>query len=188
MRRIPRVLAVLLALPLAAAAQEQGEHMGQPMGEHGMMQGAGMHGDMAMMMRPGPAMLLRLETTLNLTGEQIAALEALQTETHEAMQTHHEAAAAARARAHEAMMADAPDLQAFQAALEEAARHDIQGQVVMARAHLQAGEVLSADQSATLETLMTGMHELHGMHDGGMHGMQDGGMGQGMQHRMQSGG
>ena len=55
----------------------------------------------------------------------------------------------------------------------------------MARAHLQAGEVLSAEQSATLETLMMGLHEMQG---DGMHEMQGGGMGQGMQHRMQSGG
>lgn len=189
MKRILMALAPVLALPLVAVAQQQG----QPMGQHGTMQGSGMHGDMAMMMRPGPAMLLRLEATLSLTDEQVAELEAMQTETHEAMQAHHEAAEAARARAHEAMMADTPDLQAFQAALEEAAQHEVQGHVVMARAHLQAAEVLSAEQSATLETLMMGMHEMHRdgmdpMQGGGMHEMQGGGMGQGMQHRMQSGG
>jgi Spy/CpxP family protein refolding chaperone len=181
MKRILMALALVLALPLAALAQQQGEHMGQ----HGMMQGAGMHGDMAMMMRPGPAMLLQLEATLSLSEEQVAELEALQAETHEAMQTHQEAAEAARARAHHAMMADAADLQAFQAALEEAARHDVQGQVVMAQAHVQAGEVLTAEQRATLETLMMAMHE---MHRDGAHEMPGGGTGQGMQHRMQSDG
>lgn len=182
MKRIATAAALVLALPLAAAAQGHGqqERQGQPMMEHGMM-GQGMHGAMGMMMaRPGPGMLLRVKGTLGLDEDQVQRLEAMHEEARSAMEQHREAARAARMEAHQAMMGETPDLEAFQAALEEAARHDVQATMAMARVHVQAADVLTAEQAATLETLMEGMHEMRGE---GMHRMQGEGMGEGMQHR-----
>lgn len=187
MKRILTTFALVLALPLAVAAQEQEPEMERGMMRgHAMMQGHAMHGDMAMMMQqPGPGMLLQLRGTLGLTDDQVAELEAMQATAHESMQAHREAAAAARTRAHEAMTGDSPDLEAFQAALEEAAQHHVQVMVAMARVHTQAGDVLSDEQQTTLETVMQGMHEMHGQ---GMPRLRGEGMGEGMPRRMRSGG
>ena len=194
MRKIAVIAALTLAVPAAAAAQGQGqqEQHGQHMGpRHGMHGQAMMHGGMGMMMaRPGPGMLLQLEGTLDLSGDQVAELEAMHAEAHEAMQSHHQAARQARERAHEAMMGEA-DLAAFEAALQEAARHDVQAALAMARVHVRAGEVLTDEQRATLHTVMQGMREMHRGMGEMMHGEGQGEMRhQGMQRRgmQQSGG
>ncbi|MGK7311197.1 MAG: Spy/CpxP family protein refolding chaperone [Candidatus Longimicrobiales bacterium M2_2A_002] len=193
MKRIGMALGfVLLLLPLAVSAQgQQGRH-GQEMGEQERMhQGMGMHqgmmqghGRAMMMSRPGPGMLLRLQGTLGLTEDQIDQLESMHAEAHETMQAHQEAAQEARTRAHEAMAGDTPDLEAFESAMLEAAEHNAQAMVVMAGVHVSAGEVLTDEQRAKLETLTEAMHEMRGE---GMHRMQGEGMhrgqGQGMEQR-----
>ncbi len=185
MKRIAFALTLALALPLAVTAQGQQGHdmnggmmQGPEMMHSGMIQ-EGMHG--AMMTQPGPGMLLRLQETLGLSEEQVAQLEAMHEEARTAMQEHQEAARSARMQAHHAMMGDTPDLSAFESALEEAAMHDVQATVAMARVHVQAGDVLTEEQQATLATLIQGMHEMQGE---GMHPMGEG-MGEGMQQRRQ---
>lgn len=199
MKRLMTTLALVLALPLAASAQQgqgqgqgqmhgqmqQGMHqqgMGQGMmGMHqGMMQQGmpGMMGAMAMT-QPGPMMILRLRSTLGLSDDQASQLRTIQSQAHEGMMTHQQAAQEARMRAHQAMMGADPDLDAFQSALEEAAQHSVQAMVVMARAHVQALDVLNDDQTAQLHTLMQAMQEMHqgqGMMHGDMDEMDHGGM------------
>jgi len=108
MKRIATALALVLALPLAVAAQEEEHEMGQEHEmemEHGMMEGHAMHGGMAMMMmHPGPGMMLQAKDELGLTDAQVAELEAMHAKAHEEMQAHREAAKAARETAHQAMM------------------------------------------------------------------------------------
>ncbi len=193
MKRIVTTIALVLALPLAVTAQEEAQEVEQEQKqememEHGMMMRAqAMHGGEAMMMRhPGPGMLLRMEEALGLTEDQVAELEAMHAEARDAMQAHREAARTARTGAHEAMMADSPDLDAFQAAMEEAAMHDVQATVAMARVHLQANEVLTPEQQETLGARMKEMHE--NMQGEGMQHRQHGeGQGEGMQHRHSGG-
>ena len=145
-----------------------------------------MHGGAMMTQHPGPGMILRLEEALALTEDQVAELEAMHAQAREAMEAHREAARAARTHAHEAMMGDSPDLEAFQAALEEAAAHDVQATVAMARAHMQAGEVLTAEQKETLKSRVQEMHEnMQG--ERMQHRQRGGGQGEGMQHRHSGG-
>lgn len=194
MKRIGMALGLVLLLPLAVSAQGQQERHGQEMGEQqrmhqgqGMMQGMhqGMmqgHGMAMMMARPGPGMLLRLSGSLELTEDQVEQLESMHAEAHEAMEMHREAAAEARERAHEAIMGESADLGGFEAALQEAAEHNVQAMVAMAQVHVDAGEVLTDEQRSKLETLTEAMHEMHGegMHEGMGQGMHEG---RGMQHR-----
>jgi hypothetical protein len=118
--------------------------------------------------------MLRLQETLELTDEQVSELEAMHAEAHESMQQHQQAAAEARTRARDAMMADA-DLDAFEGALAEAADHQVQAAMAMVRVHMQAGQALTDAQSMKLQTLMEAMKEMH----------HEGMMGEGMQQRMQ---
>lgn len=178
MKRLMITLALVVAFPLAATAQQHGQMHRQQQGMHqgmGMQMMGGMQG--MMMAQPGPGMLLKLQNTLELTEEQVEELEAMHAEAREAMEMHREAAQEARARAHEAMMADSPDLDAFQSALEEAAQHNVQAMVAMARVHAQAGQVLNEDQRSALETLQAAMQEMHEGRE-----MKGPGMGEGMQH------
>lgn len=193
--------ALTLALPLGLAAQggmghgQMGGSMGSGMPHQGlmgsaMMQGSMMQGGMGMMAAlPGPGMLLRVKSTLGLTDDQVEKLEAMQAEAHENMRQEYEAAEEARTHAHQIMMGDAPDLDAFQAALTEASQHEVQAMVAMARMHNEAVALLNADQKATLDTLVQAMGEMmhEGMGEGMMHedmddmpmhggGMQGGGM------------
>lgn len=185
MKRLVATFALVLALPLALSAQ-QGEHgnmermhQGQGM-QQGMMDG--MHG--MMMARPGPGMILRLQETLALTEDQVSELESMHNEARESMQQHRQAAQEASTRAHEAMMGESADMDAFQSALEEAAMHRVQATMVMARVHTEAGEVLTDEQTMKLHTLMQAMQE---MHEGGMMGEGKGMRGEGMQRRMHQG-
>ena len=192
MKRLMMTLALVLAFPLAASAQQHGQMHQQ----RGMQQGmgmpmmGGMHG--MMMARPGPGMLLRLERTLELTDQQVQELEGMHAEAHEAMKMHREAAREARRRAHEAMMGESADLDAFQDALEEAAQHNVQAMVAMARVHAQAAGVLTDEQTMKLHTLMQAMQEMRegrGMEGPGMgEGMHGEGMHRGEHQGMRSGG
>lgn len=177
MTRIAAMTALLLAFPVAVAAQGEQERHREGMGEH-RMENRGQRPGMGMGMmgmreavhaHPGPGMMLRAAEELGLSEDQVERLEAMHESAHAAMDEHHEAADAARERAHEAMMADTPDLDAFQAALEEAAMHDVAATVAMARVHMEAGQVLTEEQRAALTEMA---EEMHGE-----------GMGEGMQER-----
>lgn len=159
--------ALALLLPALATAQETDEHPPRD-ADHGMQHGhpagAMMHGPgMPMMLeRPGPGMLLRVQAALDLTEKQVARLTELHEQARASMREHAEAAREARMRAHEALMAESPDLDAAESALTEAAGHDVQGRMAMARTHLEAGSVLTDAQRATLTTITDAMRELRG--------------------------
>ena len=164
MKKFATALALALMLPVAVAAQEEQGHgqMQHPgMGHHaGMPGGMGMAGGM-MMDHPGPGMLLRLRGTLALEPSQVERLEAMHAAARTSMQTHMEAAREARHRAHAAMQGATPDLAAHEKALREAADHTVQAQQGMARAHLEAAGVLTADQRQKLDTILAAMKEMH---------------------------
>lgn len=173
MRTLITAFALAVLLPVTVQAQEQeqdppqghrhGQGMQQGMQHGGMQGGMGMGMGMAMMRaHPGPGMILRLRESLELSEEQVERLTAMHEEAHEGMQAHMEQAREARSRAHEIMMGEDPDMDAFGEALQEAATHRVQAQQAMARVHLEAGEVLSDDQRQLLHTITEAMHELHG--------------------------
>ena len=168
LRTITTALALATLLPVAATAQ--GHHHGQH-GAHEARQGpamGGQGGGMGMLIgRPGPGMILRLESVLELSPDQVERMTELHETVHATMQEHRSAARDARARATEALAGDRPDMAAFEAALQEAAAHDVEAQVAMARAHMEAGEMLEPDQQERLMAVFQGMHELRG---GGHHG------------------
>jgi len=62
----------------------------------------------------------------------------------------------------------------------------VQATVTMARVHMQAGEVLTAEQKEALDAHMKAMHE-HMRGEGMEHRMRGEGHGEGVQHRMHSG-
>lgn len=176
MRRPIAALALALMLPLAGSAQEpehpEGEHRGgmehgqmrRGAMEHGAMQ-RGMMGGMGMaMMRehPGPGMILRLEESLGLSESQVEKLTRMHAEARAAMQGHMEEARAARARAHELMASESPDIDAFREALRGAAMHTVEAQTLRARMHLDAADVLDDTQRETLRSITSAMEEMHG--------------------------
>lgn len=191
MKKLITAATVLFLVPLAAAAQEEEPEQQAPPAAHhpdmagahhpGMMEPGRMGGmmmtpeAMPMMAQPGPGMLLRFQTALQLDEDQVARLTTLQDGAREAMQEHMRAAQTARRSAHEALTAEAPDLDAAEQALSEAARHQVQAQMAMARAHLRAAEVLTPEQTERLATIRAAMHEMHGGSGAMQPGHGDGG-------------
>ena len=159
-----------------------GGMMGQGMMGSGMMQMMGQGMGMMATGGPGPAAILRASDALALSDEQTGRLEAIQTELSGTQQTHMERAAAAHARAQQALQGDSPDFSTYESALKEAAEEMVQAHVAMARAAAQAREVLTEAQR---EQLGEGMGMMRGMMMGG-EGMKEGmmprqpGMGGGM--------
>lgn len=158
--------------------QEQGAMMSCPMmqqmmqGMHGQgMDMEGMQGQMGpgMMgsMQAGPGMILRSAEALELTPDQTERLEALQERTHSEHQEHMQAAMAAHQEAAAALEGDAPDLEAYSAALGEAADHMVVAHVAMTRASLEARAILTPEQREKLGEIMG---DMRGMHGGTMHG------------------
>ncbi|MGK2934284.1 MAG: Spy/CpxP family protein refolding chaperone [Gemmatimonadaceae bacterium] len=153
---------------------------------HGMMMGMMGAGEMEMGMTmmsgaPSPAMILRASNELALTAEQIARLEAMRTQSTEAIQPHMQQAMAAHQRALQALQGDSPDLSAYESAVREAANHMVVMHVAAARAGVEARAVLTTDQRARLTHTMTMMRRMTGGGSGGMmmqqgRGMQSGGM------------
>ena len=181
-----RVLTLVAALLIAApglVAQEEPEterphreHRGMMQGMqemHGMqrMHGQRMHGMHQRGMRgggmmpmpagaPGPMLLLRAREALDLTDQQVERIESLHADLREAHGAHMEQARAAQARAREALRGDTPDLDAAEAALEEAAAHRIQAHMTMARGHLRARDVLTEEQRTRLSQALEMMRSL----------------------------
>lgn len=194
------VLTGALAVPAGAQQHQHGQTEGRepgmmmscPMmqqmmqGMHGQMEGMDMQGMRGQMMGPGmmggmdamhggPGMILRSSQALALTAAQTERLEALQERVRSEHQEHMQAAMAAHQEAAAALEGDAPDLDAYSAALNEAADHMVVAHVAMTRATLDAREILTPEQR---EKLGEAMGEMHEMHRGRMHGgMMPGGGG-----------
>lgn len=174
MKQIAAGVLLALALPLGATAQGEHEH-GQTPAHAPPVQAAGGHemgmmGGMGMMEHAGPMMILRLRESLALTTAQIERLEALHATAREEMHGHMQAAQEARRRAHAAMQGDAPDLEAHERALREAADHTVLAQQGMARAHVEAAGILQPEQRERLNTITAAMREMHGGMQEGMRG------------------
>lgn len=182
------VAAALTALASTGAAAQMGGMMGQvpdsvpsmQMGRGmmmGGMMGGGMMGSGMMPMMgqgmgmmatggPGPVTLLRMRDALELTDEQVSRLESIQAEFEEGTQSHRTGMMASHAAAAEALQGDSPDLDAYQVSLQSAANLMVQLHVAMARAALEAREVLTPDQRQQLDTrgpeMMRGMMGAYG--------------------------
>ncbi|MEX1258514.1 MAG: Spy/CpxP family protein refolding chaperone [Gemmatimonadota bacterium] len=160
--------------------------MGGGMGMGGMMQmmaqgmmGGGMMGPEMMQMMgqgmgmmatggPGPAMILRMGDALNLTAEQRSRLEAIQAQYSESVQPLMAVAMEAHGNAAAALEGDSPDLAAYEQGLRESADRMVEAHVAMARAAVEARNVLTAEQR---EGLAGGMQMMQGMMGQGRGGM-----------------
>lgn len=200
------IAGLVAAVALAAgpvAAQEQpadtsrGMGMVQPgMMQPGMMQGGmmgmmqGMHGQAGMMggmmgMAGGPTLMLRLQESLELSEDQVERLEVLRDSAQAGMRTHMMRAMQSVSAAGELLSTPAPDLEAYEAALREAADHMVVGHTVAARVAVEARQVLSPEQRERLDLAIDMVREMRsGMGQGSMMpGMGQGGGGGGGPHR-----
>ena len=197
-----RTLAVLAALALASApVAAQGHHgargdsargmgmQGQSdMMQPGMMQGGMMQGGMMQMMggqggmmgmAMGPGMVLRLQGSLELTDDQVAQLETLRDSARATMRQHMMQGMQGMQAASQRLTSDSPDLEAYTAQLRESMDHMIQAHMAMARAGVEARQVLTPAQRERLSLARRMMHEMQpGMMGSGM--MQGGMMNRGM--------
>jgi len=161
-------LATVLALGALGApgALAQGHAGHMPQGQHpqGMMGGdMDIMGQHMMMMLPAglalPPAILQARGQLALTDAQVTSLEQLGERMHAEHHPHMEAAHEAHERANAALSGDAPDLEAYGAALGEAATHMVAAHVVLAALAVEAREVLTPEQRA----LLPGLHHPHTM-------------------------
>ncbi len=175
------LMAILGASPALAQQHPGMPGMAQPKGAQraprqamgGMM--GGMQGCMDMMGGPSPAMILQHRQALGLSAQQVERLRALQVRDSTAMMPHMRAAMAAHQAAAELLRADHPDFAAYEARLHEAANHAIAGHVAMARASVEAREVLTVDQRTRLQAAMkTGGRGMMGPGMAGMGGRMQG--------------
>jgi uncharacterized membrane protein len=164
--------AAVLALAATPLASQQHQH-GQPQGEgtmdEGMMHmmrmmhgGEGM-GGMMKSMHPQPAMLLHAAAELGLTDEQTERLTALEDAIGAEREGHAQAAMDAHRRAAALLDGESPDLDAYAAALGEAADHMVQAHVGMVRATLEARSILTPEQLEKVKA----MPMMHGGMSGG---------------------
>lgn len=161
---------LLVSVPLVA--QQHGHEGHGDQQRHGM----GMMGEhcMKMMGGPPPAMLLQHQEELGLSADQVRRIEQIQTEAAGA--SHMGAVMAAHREAAELLHADRPDFAAYEAKLRAAADHMIQAHTQMARAAVQARDVLTPEQRESVASLARGSKgHGHGGVDGeghaGMMGM-----------------
>lgn len=141
----PAVAALVLALPVRAQ---------QP-----APQSAAMQQCMNTMGGPPPAVLLDHGEALALSAEQVSRLAAIRDATDVSAQM--ETVRAAHMRAAELLRADAPDLDEYEDALEEATEEMVAAHMAMVRANLEARQVLTAEQRTKLGTLRP-MNMMHG--------------------------
>jgi Spy/CpxP family protein refolding chaperone len=191
------VAAVALAAgPLAAQEQPADTSGGMGMMQGGMMQGGmmqmmqGMHGQAGMMggmmgMAGGPALMLRLQESLELSEDQVERLEALRDSAQAGMHSHMMQAMQSVSVAGEVLAAPSPDLEAYEAALREAADHVVVGHTVAAQVAVHARQVLNAEQRERLDLALDRVREMgSGMGPGPMMpGMGPGAGGEGGPHR-----
>lgn len=192
------LFAAALALPTAAAAQEEQDHRpGQEApsrpempGMRGMMMGMQGHGAMmsmrmtGMMAAPGPMMILRQKEALALTDDQVQRLQTLQERMAQGRREHMETMRTVHERIGELARGPDLDLAAYEEALRSMADAHVAMQVAMARLGREAREDLTPEQR---EKLRTGMQFMRGMMQG-MHSRmgpgEAGGMGAMMMGRM----
>lgn len=189
-----KTFAALVAIMLAAApAMAQGHHgaradssrgMGMMQGQSGMMQGGMMqmmHGRSGMMMgmAMGPGMVLRLQQSLDLTDSQVTELETLRDSARSTMRQHMMQGMQVMRAAAELLSSDSPDLDGYETRLREATNHMVLAHTAMARAAVEARQVLTPEQRERLSLARQMMHEMQpGMMGGGM--MNRGKMDRGM--------
>jgi len=132
-------------------------------GMRGQMMDSGMMGPGMMgAMHAGPGTILQSAEELALTDGQVERLEALQERTREEHQGHMQAMRGAHEAASAALEGDAPDLDAYATALNEAADLMVTAHVAMTRSALEARDVLTPEQRETLAGIMGDMHGMHG--------------------------
>lgn len=175
-----KILATLAAVALAAApAVAQGHHgaradssrgIGMMQGQPGMMQMMHGQGGMMMGMAMGPGMVLRLQESLDLTDSQVAELETmLDSAPSSTMRQHMTQGMQVMHAASEVLTSDSPDLDAYEARLREAKEHMVLAHTAMARAGVEARQLLTPDQRERLSLARQMMHEMQpGMMGGGM--------------------
>lgn len=132
-----------LTVALQAAAQQH------PM----PAQAPAMQQCMDMMGGPPAALLLEHREALSLSADQVSRLEAISDRTQAIGAEHMQPVRAAHMRAVELLRADSPDFDEYEDALEEAAEHMVEAHVAVVRASVEARQVLTAEQRATLQTL-----------------------------------
>jgi Spy/CpxP family protein refolding chaperone len=147
----------------------------------GMMMGEGMSSQMLQRVGQGlglvvtggagPTMLLSMQEALSLTDDQKTQLELIQAEYSKAAQLHMPGMLAAHDDLRAALEGDSPDIGAYERALQDGADRMVQAHVAMARAAVEAGNVLSDEQRAQLSS---GMPMIFGMMTG-QHGKSDSG-------------
>lgn len=175
------VAALTAAVPLAAQERPVGppaDSTGQPsmlrpglkeMMLPGMLQrmhGMGGPGSMMGMMAGGmmrtaggPAMILGLEESLELTDDQVARLEALHESAQTEMRQHRMQGMQTMRSAQELLEGESPDLSAYEERLREAANHMVLAHTAMARAGVDARALLTPEQRERLALARTMMQE-----------------------------
>jgi hypothetical protein len=129
--------------------------------------GEGMSGGMMQSVHPQPAMLLDAAAELGLTDEQTSRLTALEDELAGDHERHAGAAKEAHGRASGLLEGPSPDLDAYAAALSEAAEHMVQAHVGMARAAVAARAILTPEQLEKAKAMPMAMRH-GGMSEGRM--------------------
>jgi Spy/CpxP family protein refolding chaperone len=127
-----------------------GGMMGQGMMGWGMTQMMGQGMGMLATGGPGPAMILRLEEPLDLTGDQVRHLEEIRDQFYETVRTEMNAAVTAHRDARAAVQIESPDFEAYERFVNEASDHMVQAHVAMARATARAREILTGEQRQQL--------------------------------------
>lgn len=136
-------------------------------GMMGLMEG-GMMG-----MAGGPAMILRLEESLELTDDQVERLEAIRESARSGMRQHMMQGMQSMQAAQELLAGDSPDLDAYEERLREAANHMVLAHTAMAGATVEARGLLTPEQRERLALARRMMQEMRG-------GMMQGSMMPGM--------
>lgn len=158
---------VLLSGPVYAQEHQHGQR--QPAEPGGMMQMKGM--------MPGPMVFLQLREPLGLTQAQVQRIEAIRGRVQREHQPHMQAAMQAMRDAERLLDVPAPDLSRYEAKLKDRANHHVQAHLAMARAWLDAREVLTPEQRSNLQFGVKVMQQMMrermqgmmgGMHEGRM--------------------
>lgn len=133
-------------------------------GMAGPMMGSRMTGSPMMgAMGPGPEMLLAASDALELTPDQTERLEAIRDRLQDEHRVHMSSVMTAHGDASAAVEGDAPDLDAYARALNEAADQMVLAHVAMTRSALEARKILTPEQLEKLDEL-----PMHGMRGGMM--------------------
>lgn len=140
MSMIAMVMTLTASSAMASSAIAQGT---QSDTGHDMMQ---MMGGGMMAMDDAPAMILKMKASLELTGDQVQRLTTIQKTAQAAKQQHMMMGMQAMQTAKKLLDVPAPDLKAYEAGMRDAANHMILAHTGMARADMDANQVLTAQQ------------------------------------------